>query len=62
MGKQLHNRAMRRHVKATLQSFINQGCSDTDELYFKHPYEITNPYDICDWWFWAEDDPKAYRK
>ena len=32
------------------------------EPHIKHPYHITHPYDFCDWWFFAKDDPKAYRK
>lgn len=58
--KQLHARAYRRMVKQVCKVFLLH-LETGKEPVFKHPYQITNPYDICDWWYWSED-PKARRK
>lgn len=68
-GRQIHHRAYRRHVKQTLQFWITtQNYNEpiflseymrswSDDPEFKHPYQITNQYDICDWiWgYWSYD-------
>lgn len=57
--KRRHHRAYRRMVKQACAAWLVR---QDDDPVFKHPYKITDPYDICDWWCWADGDPKAYRK
>jgi hypothetical protein len=57
--KKKHSRAYRRMVKQRCHHWLT---NQEDELEFTHPYTITNPYDFCDHWWYAPDEPEAYRK
>lgn len=57
--KKLHSRAFRRMCRQHIREWAQNRYGDLD---FKHRYQITNPYDICDWSWYAPENPKAYRK
>jgi hypothetical protein len=55
-GKQDHARSMRTCVKQILRVYAKQWNEELEEPIFPHPYQITNPYDICDWRFYIGDE------
>lgn len=55
-GKQSHARAMRTNVHQILNVYVKTYGEHSEEPTFPHPFEITNPYDVCDWKFWISDE------
>lgn len=55
-GQKLHHRRVRAEVR-NLFTFL-----EVDNWPPNRDHVLQDPYNICDWYYHAYDDPKAYRK